>query len=186
MEMQIQDLVSAIKKDGVDAAKKEAEQIIAEAKSTADAIVSKAKEEAEAIVKKAERDIETMKESANTSVEHAKRDAILFFEKSVQTEFQKLLGADISRSVDEQTLVKLIVAAINGEDASSYIAEVAEVTEGLKGELAQKISAGLEIKASPNVRKGFRLAQKDGSGYFDCSDEELEKMLLPYFPEITF
>ncbi len=186
MEMQIQDLVSAIKKEGVDAAQTEAERIIEEAKRNAESIVSKAHAEADSILKKAENEIETMKESAKTSVEHAKRDAMLFFKNSVQSEFEKLLEADISKTVKEETLAKLIIAALNGEDASNYIAEIAEITEGLKGELAEKIQAGLEIKANPNVRVGFRLAQKDGSGYFDCSDEELEKMLLPFFPEITF
>jgi Na+-translocating ferredoxin:NAD+ oxidoreductase RnfG subunit len=28
-------------------------------------------------------------------------------------------------------------------------------------------------------------AAKDGSGYFDCSDDDLQKMLSPFFPELT-
>lgn len=186
MEMQIKDLVSAIKKEGVDAAQAEADKIIANAENEAKSIISKAQAEADNILKKAENEIETMKESAKTSVEHAKRDAMLFFRDSVQKEFGKLLEADISKTVKEETLAKLIVAALNGEEASDYTTEVNEVSEGLKGELNEKIKAGLVIRANPNVRTGFRLVQKDGSGYFDCSDEELEKMLAPFFPEITF
>ncbi len=186
MEMQIQDLVSAIKKEGVSAAETEAEKILNDAKKQAENIVSKAHADAESIMKKAEAEINTMKESAKTSVEHAKRDAMLFFRKSVQTEFENLLYADVSRTVKEETLAKLIIAALQGENADDYIAEISEVTEGLKGELNAKIQSGLVIRANPAVRIGFRLVQKDGSGYFDCSDEELEKMLLPFFPEITF
>ncbi len=186
MEIQIQDLVSAIKKDGIDAAEAKAGEIIENAKKTAESIVSKANEEANYILKKAENEIETMKDSATTSIEHAKRDAMLFLKKSIQTEFERLLEADISRLVKEETLAKLIIAALNGKDALNYTAEVAELTEGLKGELAGKIREGLSIKVNPDVRTGFRLAQNDGSGYFDCSDEELEEMLLSFFPEITF
>ena len=44
MELQIQDLVSAIKKDGIDAAQKTADEMIAQAKKKADAIISEARE----------------------------------------------------------------------------------------------------------------------------------------------
>ena len=47
MELQIQDLVSSIRKEGVDAANAEAEKILAEARQKADAIVSEAREQAE-------------------------------------------------------------------------------------------------------------------------------------------
>ncbi len=184
MEMQINDLVSAIKKDGVEAAQAEADKIIAEAKEKASAIVAEAETKASAILKKAESDVEILKESARTTAEHAKRDAMLFFEKSVQTEFEHLLEANIEKTVNGDTLARLITAALADENPSNYTAEVAEVTEGLRGELAEKIKAGLEIKPNPNVRIGFKLAAKDGSGYFDCSDEELTKMLAPFFPEM--
>ena len=185
MEMQINDLVSAIKEDGIRAAREEAEKIIAEAKKEAATIISKAENEAAAILKKSENEINVLKESAKTTAEHAKRDAMLFFEKSVQTEFQRLLEADVEKTVNSETLARLITAALNGENPAEYTAEVAEVTEGLRGELADKIKAGLEIKASPNVRFGFKLAAKDGSGYFDLSDEELQRMLAPFFPELN-
>ncbi len=185
MEMQIQDLVSAIKKEGVEAAQSEADRIIDEAKKNAADIISKAQDEADFIIRKAEEKIEVLKESARTTAEHAKRDAILFFKKSVQAEFEKILEADIEKAVDKEVLAKLIVAAISDDAPSNYVAEVAEVTEGLKGELSKALSLGLEIKANPNVRSGFKLTAKDGSGYFDCSDEELEKILAPFFPELT-
>ena len=40
--------------------------------------------------------------------------------------------------------------------------------------------------ASSNVVSliGFRLAAKDGSGYFDCSDQEIAEMLMPFFRDM--
>ena len=184
MEMQINDLVSAIKKEGVEAARAEADRIIAEAKEKAAGIISDAETEAKAIIKKAEEKTEILKENAKTTAEHAKRDAVLFFKKSVQTEFERILEADAAKTVNTETLARLIEAALNGDDPASYTAEVAEVTDALRSELAAKIRSGLEIKANPSVRAGFKLAAKDGSGYFDCSDEEIEKMLAPFFPEL--
>lgn len=185
MEMQINDLVSAIKKEGVLAAQEEAERIIDEAKKEAATIIAKAEDEATAILKKSENEINILKESAINTAEHAKRDAMLSFKKSVQTEFERLLEADIEKTVKSETLARLIIAALGDENPADYAAEVAEVTEGLQGELAEKIKEGLEIKASPLVRVGFKLASKDGSGYFDLSDEELQRMLAPFFPELN-
>ena len=53
-------------------------------------------------------------------------------------------------------------------------------------ELAKEIKAGLEIRPSKNVQQGFRLASKDGSGYFDCTDEGIMEMLMPYFRDLDF
>ena len=40
--------------------------------------------------------------------------------------------------------------------------------------------------ASSNIVSliGFRLAAKDGSGYFDCSDQEIAEMLMPFFRDM--
>ena len=185
MELQIQELVSSIRKEGVDAARAEAESIIAEAKEQAAAIVAQAHTEAEQITVKAKNEIDVMKDGAKVSAEHAKRDAMLSFKDAVQGEFEKILAADVSKSVSGETLAKLIKAAMAEEDPADYATEVAEVSEGLKSELAEEIKKGLEIRPASGIHTGFRLAAKDGSGYFDCSDEEITKMLMPFFRELT-
>ncbi len=181
MELQIADLIGAIKKEGVEAAQAEADRIVAQAKKQAEEIVAAAKEEAERIRAKAETERRLLEESAKIAAEHAKRDAVLSFKESVRAEFEKLLSDGVAKSLDDAALAKLIAAAIGGGSPSLYAAEVRTVTEALRGELAEKIRGGLEIRANPHVRVGFRLAAKDGSGYFDCSDEELLQMLLPFF-----
>ena len=84
MELQIQDLVTSIRKEGVDAANAEADSIIAEARKKADAIISDAKAEAAAAKAGAEKEIGVMKESAAVSAEQAKRDAMRAFKTEVQ------------------------------------------------------------------------------------------------------
>lgn len=186
MELQIQDLVTSIRKEGIDAANAEAESIIAEAQKKADAIIAGARKEAAAAKEAAEKEIAIRKESAAVSAEQAKRDAMLAFKAQVQAEFEKILANDVAKTASGEALGKLIRAAVAGEDVSQYTAEVAKVSEGLKGELAEEIKNGLEIRPTRNVKAGFRLAAKDGSGYFDCSDEEIAQMLMPYFRNLDF
>lgn len=185
MELQIQDLVSTIKKEGIEAAQAQADDILAKARAEAETIVAAAKNEAEATRTKAREEIELLRQSARQNAEHAQRDAVLSFRKEVQGEFEKLLRADIGKAVQGETLAKLIRAALTGEEPGEYAAEVAEVTQALQSELAQEVKSGLTLRVSPAVRSGFRLASKDGSGYFDCSDEEIAGMLAPFFSELS-
>ena len=186
MELQIQDLVSSIRKDGIDAANAEAEAIISEAKKKAEMIIADAKAEAKNIQETSEKEINILKESAALSAEQAKRDAMLAFKNEVQAEFEKILSAKIKNNLSDAALGKLIQAVVADEDVQNYSVEVAEVSDSIKAELAEEIKNGLEIKPTKSVRAGFRLAAKDGSGYFDCSDEEIMQMLMPYFRNLDF
>ena len=184
MELQIQDLVSSIKKDGIDSANQEAAAILSDARKQAAAIVADAKAEADKLRSDAKAEIEVFKSSAQLNAEQAKRDAVLAFRQEVQKEFEKLLAADVGKALDQQALAKLIQAALQGEDVSAYTVEVGQVTDGIRQELAQELKAGLEIRPSKKVGAGFRLAAKDGSGYFDCSDQEIAEMLMPFFRDM--
>ena len=186
MELQIQDLVTSIRKEGIEAANAEAESIIAEAKKKAESLVAGAKAEAQQYKDAAEKEISILRESAAVSAEQAKRDAVLAFKTEIQGEFEKILAADVRKELSGEGLGKLIRAAVAGENVADFAAEVAEVTDTLKAELADEIKKGLEIRPTKNVSQGFRLATKDGSGYFDCSDEGIMEMLMPYFRNLDF
>ena len=180
MELQIQDLVSSIKKDGIDSANQQAAAILADARKQADAIVAEAKSQADKLRDDAKAEIDVFK----TSAQQAKRDAVLAFRQEIQKEFEKILAADVGKALDQQTLARLIQAAVQGEDVSGYAVEVGQVTDGIRQQLAQELKSGLEIRPSKKVGAGFRLAAKDGSGYFDCSDQEIAEMLMPFFRDM--
>ena len=186
MELQIQDLVSSIRKEGIDAANSEADSILAEARKKADSIVADARAEAKRTQESSEKEITVLRESAIVSADQAKRDAVLAFKAEVQAEYERILAAKVRESLNGEALGKLIRAAVSGEDISAYTAEVAEVSDGLKAELAKEIKDGLTIRPTKGVSAGFKLAANDGSGYFDCSDDEILEMLMPYFRNLDF
>lgn len=185
MELQIKDLVESIKKEGVDTARAEAEAIISDARNRASEIVSKAEAQARAAKESCEREMASLKESAAVSAQQAKRDAVLSFKSAIQSEFEKILSGGVRGALNEESLASLIKSVLTDEDASKYAAEVSSVSEGLKSALAEEIKNGLEIRPAKNIKAGFRLAEKDGSGYFDCSDEAITQMLMPYFKDLS-
>ena len=112
---------------------------------------------------------------------------MLAFKTEVQAEFEKILSAKIENNLSDAALGKLIHAVVSDEDVKNYAVEVSEVNDSLKAESCRKRSKnGLEIRPTKGVRAGFRLAAKDGSGYFDCSDDEIMQMLMPYFRNLDF
>lgn len=186
MELQIQDLISSIHKEGINAANAEAEAILADAGAKADSIVADAKAEAKTIRDAAEKEISILKESAIVSADQAKRDAMLSFKSEVESTFKKILEAKVREELKDEVMGKLIQAALQGEDLSKYAVEIAQVNDAVKAQLAKEIENGLEIRPTKSVQYGFRLSSKDGSGYFDCSDDEIMEMLMPYFRNLDF
>ncbi len=186
MELQIQDLVSSIRKEGVEAARAEADKIIAEAKKQAEAIVSEAKAAAQKTVEDATKEINILRQSAQVSAQQAKRDAMLSLKKDVQDNFGKLLKQGVSKTVSaDAELSKLILAAIEGQDPSSLSVEVSKVSEGLKAQLAAEIKKGLVLKPVTDLDAGFRVVAKDGSGFLDCSDDELASIVAHFMGDIN-
>lgn len=181
MELQIQDLVQSIKKDGIERANQQAAAILAQAEQQAEAILADAKRQAEKTLAEAKSQVEVFQNSARLDAQQAKRDAVLAFRQEIQAEFEHLLAADVRKTLNETALAALIQAALKGENPADYTVEVSEVSQTLNSQLAEALRSGLEIRPSKKVRAGFRLAAKDGSGYFDCSDEEISRMLTPFF-----
>lgn len=120
MELQIQDLVTSIRKEGIDAANEQGAEIIADARKQAEAIIAGAKAEAKAAHDAAAREINLLKEGAIASAEQAKRDALLSFKAAIKAEYEKILSAKVSENMSGEALGKLIQAVAVGEDISGY------------------------------------------------------------------
>lgn len=185
MEIQIQDLVASIKRDGIEEAQKQAAQIVEKANAEAGEIVAKAKNEAKKSLDDANREIAVLRQSAQASVAQAKRDVVLSLKKELQSQFDRLLSQYVGKNVKGEILSKLISQALAGQDVSKVRVEIAQVNDAVKAELAQEIKNGLEIKPVKNVSAGFKICEKDGSGYFDFSEESIAEMLKPFLGDLV-
>ena len=188
MEIQIQDLITSIKTDGIEKAKAEAAEIISKAKAEAEAIIRDANQEREKILSNARREIETESRSAEEKLRQAARDASLTFKKSVDDEIAKIMKEAVDTSLDSDCLSRLIESVVSSSfvaDAEITISESDKdkVASGLINALSQKLKKGLTLKTSSLLSGGFIVKASDGSGYFDLSDDEIAKLLYPYLSE---
>lgn len=187
MELQIQDLVASIKRDGIEEAEKKAAEIISAANDKAGDIVASAKKEAEKLIDEAKKDIDVRDQSARASLQQAARDVQLSLKKALQEQLDRLLEKQIAQAFDSKALVDLIAKVVTSgiADPAKTVVELNEKTckalsADLKAKLADQIKAGLEIRPVAGVDAGFRIADKDGSGFYDFGAEETAAMMAPF------
>ena len=91
MDVQLQELIDKIKKDGVATAEKEAAKIIADAEKKAEAIIADAQNKAEEIVKKGKNETERMEKASEEAIIQAGRNMLLSFKDSLISEISAVL-----------------------------------------------------------------------------------------------
>lgn len=187
MELQIQDLVESIKRDGISEASKRAAEIIAEAKSKADEIVRTGTKDAAKIVEDARKEVAVMQQSGRAAVEQASRDVLLSLRKSIQLQLDSLLEKELSTTISGDNLVALIVGIVQSGmvDASQSTVDLNQenlknLAATLKIRLATEMKSGLVIRPVESVKTGFRISEKDGKSFYAFSEEELATLMTPF------
>lgn len=192
MEIQLQELIDRIKKDGAEAAEAEANAIIDSAKAEAEKIVSDAKAEAEKILLNAKTENERMVKSSEDAIRQAGRNILISFRESVARELNSLMGKKLSAVCSSDDFSQLIIKTVecwaknpdtddlsvilNGEDLKKF-------EETLLSELNAHMLKGVTLKANDNFDGGFRIAVNNGQAYYDYSVEAVTDMLSNYLSE---
>ena len=189
MDVQLQELIDKIKKDGVASAENEAAKIVAEAEKNAEKIISDAQEKAAEIIKNAKAETERMEKASEEAIVQAGRNMLLSFKESIISELDGLIKTETENAQTKELLVKLIPETVKAwsknADASELSVLLSEkdlkaLESSLVSELKDEISKGLEIKPDKTLSCGFRIGVKNGAAYYDYSAESLSEMFAAY------
>ena len=195
MEVQLQDLIDQIKKDGVEAAETEAEAIVKAAKENAKQIIADAQAQADKILSHAKVETERMTKSSEDAIRQAGRNLLISFRESVTRELRAIVGENVTAVYSSDALASLIISIIenwaNKPDAEDIAVilntqDLNKLEENLLAALKEKMLKGITLKANDNFDGGFRIAVKGGSAYYDYSAETVVDMLSNYLsPKVT-
>ncbi len=187
MEQQIQDLIASIRKEGIETANAKSEEIIKAAEEKAAQIIKKAEEERDSILSDCEKETMLRKSSAEASIKQAARDVSLLLKKSIEEKYTAILRDKAAAAMDGEALVSLIKTVLKDDVAEKAVEvspkELETLRQNLSSIFASEIEKGITIRSSQSVSSGFRIVEKDGSGYVDYSAEECVKLILPYLSE---
>lgn len=188
MDAQLQEIIETIKSEGVKNAEARQQEIIENANSKAQSIIEDAKKEADSIISKAKQEAQKHEASGRSALQQAGRDLKLSVRSEIEKLFDKVINQATGEALSGDKLAEAIVAALSNWDESKAgdlqlllpEDQQKKVEEGLKKRLAETMKEGVELKPVSTIQAGFRISTKDGSAYYDFSDEGIAEMLSAF------
>jgi V/A-type H+-transporting ATPase subunit E len=188
MEIQLQELIDKIKRDGIETASGEASRVKTQAEEDAKRIVDNARREAENIIAKAKTDAERTEKAGIAAVGQASRNVVLSFKTEIQVILDKIIAQEAASSLNDDVLKAVLPDILKGwagkgGDSLDIIlneTQLKKLNAFFKEKLASELKKGVELKSDRNLGAGFRIANKDGSAYYDFSAESVAELLSAY------
>lgn len=189
MEIQLQELIDQIKKDGVDVAETEAKSIVDSAKAEAEKIISAAKAQADKILADAKAENEKMVKSSEDAIRQAGRNTLIAFRESVTKEVNAIVSETVNSVYSSDSLTQIIKNVVenwaNNPDAEDIEVilnsnDVHLLEETVFAALKSKMSKGVTLKANDNFDGGFRIEVNNGTAYYDYSADAVVEMMSNY------
>jgi len=188
VDIQVQELIDKIKRDGIETATAEAAKIRQAAEAEAKGIVDAAKKEAAKVTEKARLDAERAEKAGVAALEQASRNLLLVFRDEVQALLDRIVLDQLKEAYSDDALKKVLpemLAAWSPKEQGSLevllsAASLAKLTSFFKTKLAKELKKGLELNSDSSLSGGFRIANKDGSAYYDFSADSVAEMLCAY------
>jgi V/A-type H+-transporting ATPase subunit E len=187
MEIQLQELIDKIKRDGIESASEEAARIKNDAEAEGRRVLEAAKKEAADIIAKAKADSERFEKAGMTAIEQASRNTVLGFRSKIQDLLDSIVKKETAVALDENTLKAVLPGLIKGwaakgDDIAVILPEndLKKIESFLTGKLAAELKKGVELKASRALESGFHISSRDGSVYYDFSAEAVTALFSAY------
>ena len=189
MEIQLQELIDQIKKDGVEVAVCDAKSIVESAKTEAGKIVADAKAQADKILADAKVENERMVKSSEDAIRQAGRNLLISFRESVTRELDAIIGETVNSVYSADSLSQLVVNVVESWASKPDVEDIEVILNSndvqllektALSTLKEKISKGVTLKANDNFDGGFRIAVNDGGAYYDYSTDAVIDMMSNY------
>lgn len=195
MDVQLQELIDKIKKDGIASAEQEANTIKENAKKEADSIIADAKVKAEGIIKEAQAENTRLEKASIDAIKQASRNLLISFRDGITAELSALVESNTNTAYTKELMEKLIPETVKAWANKSDVSDLSVLLSendlnSLKGSLTSslksEIEKGLEVKPDKTLAGGFRIGMKDGSSFYDYSAESVAELFSSYLnPKIA-
>lgn len=185
MEIQVQELLESIKKDGIDQAESSANEIIRAAEEKAAGILADAEKRSSELRSQAEREAAQLKASGEAALKQAARDTVLSVRSQLESVFKLLVKTTVTETFKKDVLEKAIVELVKswaGKAQALVLSAEDEkaLASSLKGKIGEALKDGLQVQTSSKLNGGFLVQEKGGAAYYDFSDEALASALAVY------
>lgn len=171
-------LLEKIRTDGVEAAKREAAEIVAKAQKEAAETLAKAKAEAQAERDRAKVDAERLAQGAEATIRQAARDVLLKLGQDVGALLERTLGGAVDEALAQGRSVEALAeAAVKAylTDGEVTLEAAPGLAEALKARLAKQ--GGATVVTNAQMGTGFKVRLDGGRVEHDFSGEAVREAL---------
>lgn len=192
MADKIQELTNKLYQEGIEKAKKEAEQIVADAQKKASKIVEDAKKEQDNIIKKANEQAADLRKNVQSEVTLAGKQAVSDLRQQIVNMIErKMIETPVKDAVSDSEFLKTIITTMikNWKPQSDENIDVAvllpadkekEFVKYFQDKAHALLNQSVEIKTDNDLAAGFILGPQDGSYKLKFSDKDFENFFKNY------
>lgn len=188
-EVNIQDLLDKIKKEGVEEADRQSQEILDRARLEAEVIVEEAKREAERTLTLAREEVRRKQEAFEQELSQSGRNLVLGVKQEIISLMDRILRREVRSALNSGVLRELIVKLVDRwkKDEEFQGIEVL-LSEGERELLEdavfhafqEELRKGVLLKPIRTVGAGFRIGEKDGDLHYDFTDAGIAEVLSEY------
>ncbi len=188
MDVNLENLIEKVKKEGVEEARQEADKIISEARSRKEEIIREAEKESEDIIKESKKKAEEFRVNSEKSVRQAARNVILSVREKLMEMFDSILKQEVDEALNSQVLADILSNLITRwNDKKEENLEVLvnedekdKVEKLVLSRVKDKAKRKFVIKSSFAINKGFQIGVEGSDTHYDFSDEGIIEALAVF------
>jgi V/A-type H+-transporting ATPase subunit E len=196
MAEDVQGLLDKIHNDGIAKAQQEKEAIIEAARKEAAQIVAEAKAQAEILKKAAQTEAQTGQDKANAAIRQAARDAVIALKADLLAKLNAVVHSCIGDAMTPEVMKQIILTMAQSYAKNANAGESLEVliskqeqeqTQAfLKEQLLKELKASPVIELTTDFNSGLQISFRDSDVYFDFSDDALAEVICRFVgPKLT-
>lgn len=198
MTNSIHELTEKIYNDGVVKATKEAETILAEARKEAGNIINAANQEKMQILEQASREAAEIKKKTNSELALAAQKLISNLKQQVARMLTSMQVDSVATEAfnDPEFVREMMLLVVQNwaeKDHSSTDLclllpedDAKKIATYFESKLVGKLNTGIEFKADPSIRTGFKIGPKDGHYVISFTEQDFENYFKSYLKDRTW
>jgi V/A-type H+/Na+-transporting ATPase subunit E len=185
----VKDLIDTIKKEGIEAANRKAQDIHSEAQHRADELVQGAKKEAEKIIGHAKEEADRLRQMGEKALVQAGRNLLISLRQEIISLFQRLSEREASAALTPEAIKDIVIKIIDkwsvkGECPPIEVLvpekDLARLEEALMKTLQKEWKKGVTLKPVDHIQSGFQIGERDGSVHYNFTEKGIIEILSAY------
>jgi V/A-type H+-transporting ATPase subunit E len=185
MTQSVQELISKIKREGIQAADERAKEIEDLARANAQTIIEDAKKEAEQILAEARKSTERMQNAAETALKQAARDTVLILKKEMERLLNKVALSSVGSALSPEQLGNILKEIILQNldqkiQVRLNLSDAEALSAGMIAQLQEEMKKRIELIPSGGIGKGLTISFDEGKSSFEFTDRALAEYLTNY------